>query len=92
MAKTFEKDGVKIGLLAAEEPPPKVTGNRDRINAVRAVMPLLREQKKTWFRIGEFPKKSSAGTTAQRLRKQYPDFEWEARSSEKGSVLWGRHK
>ena len=87
----FEKDGVRIGLLAAEEPPPIRTGNRQRRDAIDALLPLLREQRGTWFRIGEFAVKSAAGSTATRLRKAEPAYEWKARANGRGSVLWGRY-
>ena len=92
MSVEYEKNGERVGLLAAEEPPAHSgRGGTERSRAIDSILPALREQRDTWFRIAEFPKKSSASSTAGRLRKRSKDYEWRASVVGDGSVLWGRY-
>lgn len=92
MAIKYEDDSVRIGLLAAEEPPATRTGTRERADAIAATMPLLREQKGTWFRIAEYVVKSAASSAVTRARKVHPQVEFKAVTAKdgKGSLLYAR--
>ena len=91
MAVEFQDGNTRVGLLAAEEPPASTRRSRGVAAAIRTLLPALREQRGTWFRVAEFPAKSSAAVYASRLRKAHPNYEWRAARSESGSVLWGRY-
>src|SRR5690606_40483307 len=60
--------------------------------AIKTLLPALREQRGTWFRVAEFAAKSSASVYASQLRKEHQGYEWRSAGSESGSVLWADRK
>jgi hypothetical protein len=80
----------KIGLLAAETPPPLGKPSATQA-ALKELIPTLREQKGTWFKVGEFESVTGAQAAKFKASKNYPKVEWTARRHAKGSVLYGRY-
>lgn len=82
--------GFKVGLLASEAPPD--LSKPDSVLAqLGAVVPLLKEQKGTWFRVADFEANAGATGAATRARKKYPKVEWRSRRvGEQGSSLYAR--
>ena len=90
MAVEFQDGNTRVGLLAAEEPPAR-RKTRGAKAAIKTLLPALREQRGTWFRVAEFPAKASASNYASQLRKEHQGYEWRSAGSESGSVLWARY-
>jgi hypothetical protein len=80
----------RIGLLASEAPPEHKTGVS---KAVLDLLPALRQQSGTWFRVGEFPTSNGALNCAGYLKthKRAKGYEFTTRKIDGGSVLWARH-
>lgn len=85
-------EGVNVGLLEAVKAPPNIQTKKATVyNRLLEVVPALREQKGTWFKVGEWEfSKTGATAMATRLRKEFPLAEWTTRRVGDGSVLYGR--
>ena len=79
----------KVGLIAKEDPPQR--GPRGIFDEVVELIPQLRAERGTWFRVAEFKSPTGAFSTAKKLRDRYPG-QLEARGAtlNGGSGLWAR--
>lgn len=88
---TTRRVAPKIGLLAAEEPPNLRNGGGWG-REILALVPALREQQGTWFKVAEFTTASGASSQVGRMKKKAPQVEWIGRTTlEGGSVLYARY-
>jgi hypothetical protein len=81
----------RIGILASEVPPEHKTGVS---KAVLDLLPTLRLQSGTWFRVGEFPDSPQAALNCAgylKTHKRAKGYEFTTRKIDGGSVLWARH-
>lgn len=73
-----------------EDPPPPQSGPRAAMAELARVVVELKRHPGRWARVRDFKSRSGAGSTRQRVRKEHPDCEWQARAMPEGSALFGR--
>lgn len=80
----------KVGMIAQEEPPETARGASVHRELV-ALVPQLRAERGSWFRIAEFTNTSGASAQARKLREKYPNqIETRSANTGSGSALWAR--
>lgn len=96
MTRVREVKGARIGLLRAVEAPPSPVRTGTAVDVILTdVVPALRTKPGTWFLVGEFSARSSAGSALTRLRKLCPEVEWvtrRPRNQAAGSHLYARYR
>jgi len=80
-----------VGLLKVETPP--VPPPQGVASELLTLIPALREQRGTWFRVGEFYTDQGANSARRRVLKHESaqDVEWRGQRVDGGSILWARY-
>ena len=82
---------VRVGLLKVETPP--VPPPQGVAGQLLGLIPALREQRGTWFRVAEFHTDQGANSARRRVLNHEAALkvEWRGQRVQGGSVLWARY-